>query len=202
MATILSSSDTAPLNSVTICCTTVTTRNILLRGWLFVFWTRTGWPDCWGCTGAESLCFFVGDRSGVVVWSACGCCCCVLPWSASPKETPGVARFDENTLPVVVLGVLWAFLLCSSSLASAAPIIDGMGFHTLRQLAVTASWSGGSVILLRALLVEVAAPAPQTTWRLLTVCPDVAELLAVVALCEAALGPVCLHPDHYVAEGR
>jgi hypothetical protein len=32
MATILSSSDTAPLNSVIICCTTVTTLNILSRG--------------------------------------------------------------------------------------------------------------------------------------------------------------------------
>jgi hypothetical protein len=74
-----------------------------------------------------------------------------------------------------------------------------MGPLSLRQLAVTASCSGGSVILLRALLVQVAAPAPQTTWRLLTGCPDVTELLAVVALCEAALGPVRLHPEHYVA---
>jgi hypothetical protein len=84
----------------------------------------------------------------------------------------------------------------------ATPIIGGMWFFTLRQLAAAASWSGDSVILLRALLVQVAAPAPQTTWRLLTLCPDVAELLSVVALCAAALGPVRLHPDHSVAEGR
>jgi hypothetical protein len=46
---------------------------------------------------------------------------------------------------------------------------------------------------------QVTAPAPQTTGRLLTVCPNVAELLAVVALRKAVLSPVCLHPDCYVA---
>jgi hypothetical protein len=34
MATILSSSDTAPLKSVINCCTAVTTLSILSRGWL------------------------------------------------------------------------------------------------------------------------------------------------------------------------
>jgi hypothetical protein len=57
-----------------------------------------------------------------------------------------------------------------------------MGILSLHQLAVTTSWSGGSVVSFRALFVQVAAPAPQTTGRLLTVCPDVAELFAVVAL--------------------
>jgi hypothetical protein len=46
----------------------------------------------------------------------------------------------------------------------------------------------------------MAAPAPQTTGRLFAVCPDVAELLAVVALRESALGSICLHPDNNVAE--
>jgi hypothetical protein len=44
MATIFASSDTAPLNSVIICCTTVTTLNMLSRGSLFIFWASTEWP--------------------------------------------------------------------------------------------------------------------------------------------------------------
>jgi hypothetical protein len=32
-----------------------------------------------------------------------------------------VIRFEENTLPTVVLGVLWAFLFCSSSFACLQP---------------------------------------------------------------------------------
>jgi hypothetical protein len=69
-----------------------------------------------------------------------------------------------------------------------------MGFFSLCQPAVTASWSGSSVLFFRTLFVQVAAPAPQTTGRLLTVCPNVAELLAVVALRKAVLSPVCSTP--------
>jgi hypothetical protein len=76
-----------------------------------------------------------------------------------------------------------------------------MGFLSLRQLAITASWIGGSVLFFRTLFVQVAAPAPQTTGRLLTVCQNVAELLAVVALREAVLSPVCLSPDCCVTKG-
>jgi hypothetical protein len=49
--------------------------------------------------------------------------------------------------------------------------------------------------------VQVAAPATQTTGRLPTVFPDVAEILVVVALRKAFLSLVCLYPDCYVAEG-
>jgi hypothetical protein len=76
-------------------------------------------------------------------------------------------RLEENTLSIVVLGALLDFFFSLS----------------FCQLVVTSSWSGGSVVSFRAFLVQVAAPAPQTTGRLLTVCPDVAELLAVVSLC-------------------
>jgi hypothetical protein len=57
-----------------------------------------------------------------------------------------------------------------------------MGLLSLRQLAVTTSWSGVSVFFFWALFVQVVDPAPQTSGRLLTVDSDVAELLAVVAL--------------------
>jgi hypothetical protein len=48
---------------------------------------------------------------------------------------------------------------------------------------------------------QVAATTPHTTGRLLTVRPDIADLLAVVALREAILGLVCLYSDLYVLEG-
>jgi hypothetical protein len=48
--------------------------------------------------------------------------------------------------------------------------------------------------------VQVPAPAPQTMGWLFGVCSDVAELLAVVALHESALGSICFHPDSNEAE--
>jgi hypothetical protein len=83
---------------------------------------------------------------------------------------------------------------------SAAPIFGGMWFLTLRQLAVTASWSGGSVSLLRTFLVQVAAPAPQSSGRLFAVGPNVAELLAVVTLRKSSLYSISLHLDCDVPE--
>jgi hypothetical protein len=48
----------------------------------------------------------------------------------------------------------------------------------------------------------VTASAPQAAWRLLAIRPDVAELLAVVALVKIFLGSISLHPDSNVAEAR
>jgi hypothetical protein len=48
--------------------------------------------------------------------------------------------------------------------------------------------------------VQVAATTPQTTGGLLAVCPDVGEMLAVVALRKSILGFVRLYPDSNVAE--
>jgi hypothetical protein len=85
---------------------------------------------------------------------------------------------------------------------SAGPIVGGMGFFSFRQPAVAACWGGCCVPLLGALFVEVSAPAPLTTRRVFAICPDVAELLAVVALRKKILGSVCLHPDSTVTEAR
>jgi hypothetical protein len=63
---------------------------------------------------------------------------------------------------------------------SAAPIICGMGLFSFRQSAVGARWSGRCIPFLGALLVQVTAPSLQAERRLLAVCPDVAELLAIV----------------------
>jgi hypothetical protein len=47
----------------------------------------------------------------------------------------------------------------------------------------------------RTVLVKMAAPAPQTTGRLLAVFPNVAELLAVMALRKPILSFIVLHRD-------
>jgi hypothetical protein len=75
-----------------------------------------------------------------------------------------------------------------------------MWFFFVQQLAVAACWSGRSVLFFWTLFVQVPAPAPQTARWLFAFCPDVVELLAVVALCESALGSISLHPDSNVAE--
>jgi hypothetical protein len=108
----------------------------------------------------------------------------VLPQRAATKETPGVVGFEENTLPVM----------------SAAAVMGGMSFLSLRQLAVIACSCASSVSLLWAVLVQVSAPAPQTAGRLFAVSPDVAQLLAVVAFGKSILDFIILHPDGNVAE--
>jgi hypothetical protein len=100
------------------------------------------------------------------------------------KDTHGVAMFEENTLRVVVLGVLCDFLFH----ISATPIIGGMGFLSFHQLTAAACWCGRCISFFRTLLVEVTTPTLQTTGRLLAVCPNVAEFLAVPALHKTILG--------------
>jgi hypothetical protein len=75
-----------------------------------------------------------------------------------------------------------------------------MRFFSLQQFAV-ATQSGGSIHLLWAHLVQVATPAPQTTWQLFAIGPDVIELLEVVTLRQSALVSVSLHLDGNVADG-
>jgi hypothetical protein len=85
MTNIFAFSNTAPLDSVIICCTTVTTTfNILSRDILFIFGARTDWPtlccSCWG-EAAGTLYSIV---SGPATWCVRGCCCS----SVLPRMTP------------------------------------------------------------------------------------------------------------------
>jgi hypothetical protein len=48
---------------------------------------------------------------------------------------------------------------------------------------------------------QVAAPAPHTTGRFPTVSPDVAKLLAALALHKAILNSICLYSDGNMSEG-
>jgi hypothetical protein len=82
----------------------------------------------------------------------------------------------------------------------AAAVVGGMWFFTLRQLAIAASRSRRFIPLLRAVLMQVAAPTPHAAGRLLAVGTDVANLLAVEILGEGELGFVCLYIDENVAE--
>jgi hypothetical protein len=47
---------------------------------------------------------------------------------------------------------------------------------------------------------QVAPPTPQAARGFLAVRPDMAELLAVVTLCQASLSSVCLQLDNNVAQ--
>jgi hypothetical protein len=120
MADSLSSSDTAPLSSVIICCTTVTTRITMSRGWMFTLWARTNWSLRRGSAAVGALCFSVTGRPASGTWSDCGWCCGELPRSVAAKETPGAVRYEESTLPDVVLGVLWGLFFRNSSFAKLA----------------------------------------------------------------------------------
>jgi ABC-type multidrug transport system permease subunit len=58
------------------------------------------------------------------------------------------------------------------------------------QLTVAALQNADTIVFLRAFLVVMATPMPQTSW-LLAVDPDAAEALVIVAMCVASLGIVC-----------
>jgi hypothetical protein len=75
-----------------------------------------------------------------------------------------------------------------------------MWFFTLRQLTVAASRSRRLVPLLRAVLVQVAAPTPHAAGRLFAVGPNVAKLLAVKTLGERGLGFIRLYLHGDMAE--
>jgi hypothetical protein len=70
-----------------------------------------------------------------------------------------------------------------------------MCFLSLCQPAIAACWCGSSISLLWVLLVQVATCTPQTTGRLPTVSPDVANVLAVMILHKASLRRIHLHLD-------
>jgi hypothetical protein len=66
-------------------------------------------------------------------------------------------------------------------------------------MAVAAYWCGRCISFFRTLLVQVAAPTPQTMGRLLAVCPNVAQLLAVMALRKTIVSFIGLYSDCDVA---
>lgn len=89
MVTILAFSNTAPFNSVIICCTTViTTFNILSRGTLFTLEARTDWLVrclCWGKAAETPGSIMAGPTTAT--WCVWGCCSSsVLPWSTTVKD--------------------------------------------------------------------------------------------------------------------
>jgi hypothetical protein len=65
-------------------------------------------------------------------------------------------------------------LLGSATISAAAWVLH---------LAITAFWTTVIILLLKAFLVVMVTPTPETSWELLAVDPDVAKTLAVVILC-------------------
>jgi hypothetical protein len=82
---------------------------------------------------------------------------------------------------------------------SAAPIIFGMRVFSFRQTTVAPRWGGRCIPFLGALLMQMTPSAPLAAGRLLAVFPDVAELLAVMALRKTILSSIYLHPDCHMA---
>jgi hypothetical protein len=80
---------------------------------------------------------------------------------------------------------LWFPLLQLFFRLSAVQVIGGVGFLSLRQLAVTTCLCGSSVLPLWALPVRVVAPATQTPGRLFAVC----------WVRKSILSSICLYPD-------
>jgi hypothetical protein len=68
-----------------------------------------------------------------------------------------------------------------------ATIVGGMCCFSFSQLAVAACRCWRSVLPLRTVCMQVADHTPQAAARILAICPDVAKLLAAVALCKGIL---------------
>jgi hypothetical protein len=129
-----------------------------------------------------------------------GCCSCL----ASQRRREGHAWSDEvererpsRCGPGCPLRLLFLYPLLR---VSSAPIICWMRVFSFRQPTDAARWGGRCIYFLGALLLQVSAPVPQAAGWLFAVCPDVAELLAVMALRTTILSYICLHPDCDVAE--
>jgi hypothetical protein len=75
-----------------------------------------------------------------------------------------------------------------------------MWFLSVTQLAVAAWRFRFFIAILRAVFVQVATRTPQATGRLLTVCPDMAEILAVVTLRQTSLRFISLYLVRDMAE--
>jgi hypothetical protein len=81
--------------------------------------------------------------------------------TASERRSEGDTRSDSvgGEHPVVVLGIFCDFLFLQLLPRVQAPtVVGGMRFFSLQQFAVSTPWSGGSVLLLWALLVQMAPP--------------------------------------------
>jgi hypothetical protein len=82
----------------------------------------------------------------------------------------------------------------------ATAVVGGMCLLSVRQLTVAARLGRRCVALLRAIYLQMAAPASQAAGRLLTVDPDVAKFLTVETLCKDVVGFVSPYLDGNVAE--
>jgi hypothetical protein len=78
---------------------------------------------------------------------------------------------------------------------TAASVVGGMRFLSIAQLAVATCQFRFFIALLQAVFVQVATHTPQATGRYLTVCTDMAEILAVVTLRQISLRFISLCHD-------
>jgi hypothetical protein len=164
---------------------------MLSRDKLLTVEAQTDWAVSCYCSFFVPSCLFVPGTSS---WHRLfPLFCSGVPQSTAAKDTAGVVKFEENTLPVVVFGFPYGFFRMTT-----ATVVGRMCCFSFSQLAVAACRCWRSVLLLR----DSLPTPPQATGRLLAICPDVAILLAVVALCKVILWFICLYLDGNVAEVR
>jgi hypothetical protein len=172
MIIALSSSDTVLMSSIMIWCTTVSTVSLLDE-----IGACTDRPVFW-----NTLCF----RYCCSVCVVCGCWCLSLR-STAAYDCCSEVNLEKNVLPEDALGARCAFLHCSSSLSWPQPQYDaGWSFSHCTKVQL-------QQLDLDSVLVILGHPLcrwPQTLRWLLVVDPDMANFLAVTALCKASLSTV------------
>jgi hypothetical protein len=175
MANILVSSNAAPLNSVLICCTSITTTfNISSRA-------RTDWPVGVKPQGPwVPLPLDVSEAAAVP-----------LPFLGAPPRGTRLEWGGWNIAPHLLQSPANSF--------SASPTSRVYSPDNWRDEAFLLPPTG-SCSMLAWKMYFLSRGTPCAGARLLVVCPDVVEMLAVMALRKTILSSICLYPDCYVTE--
>jgi hypothetical protein len=104
-----------------------------------------------------------------------------VPQNTAANNTVGVVKFEENILPVVVFGFRWNFFCMTT-----ATVVGRMCCFSFSQLAVADVGVEEAFSLLRQSLCKWLSPY-HAAGRLLAIHPDMAKLLAILALLKGIL---------------
>jgi hypothetical protein len=161
------------MNSVISCCTTVITLNILSRGWLFTVGVRTDWPGLDEAAVVAPRCYAKPPRSTDLALF-------------SFKGTPFPLCFSAFFVPFICESLPWR----GCSLGS---WMDG-GSRRLRTSNCSMSvWT--RCLLFPGNLCASCCQHTHAAGRLITICPCMAKLLTVIALCQAIW---CLYASTFI----
>jgi hypothetical protein len=201
IATIFSSSDSAVLTVVIMCCTAVATLSMVSREEPVVHGSMTGWECCCADFRLNAACSrYLSFAPNWRCWGCdcrCSVCpCCGSPRTAAAKKSDGVAYPVENTLPLLRRGSFYSsaegFLFCMA----AATIILGVGFFLLLSMY---SCKIGELHFLSFSRDNPCGGSglPRTTFSegVSAIGLDMTKLLTIEALCRCSLSSVDFNPD-------